>query len=108
MKARRLDLKFAQIINSFRGQGGEKIVAQIFNLLYRRIAFGRAHGGRLAIKSFTRRGLKVSDTAEWNLVHGKDFPVNPERHLSPALSPLRGGEGDEPLWGNSNVSPYLP
>ena len=34
-------LKFAEIKNNLRGQDSENTVAQIFNLLYRRIAFGR-------------------------------------------------------------------
>ena len=41
-------------------------VAQIFNLLYRRIAFGSASGFAGAFGPATASGLQIRDTAEYN------------------------------------------
>jgi hypothetical protein len=42
------------------------VVAQIWNLLYRRIAFGNTSLYLLPLKPAQRSGLQIRDTAEYN------------------------------------------
>src|SRR6516225_7548472 len=69
-------------------RAAQGVVAQIFNLLYRRIVFGRAWPLLMRVGAWTPGGLQVRDTAECNSAlrwQCPDAPSQTHQHPTPNI-----------------------